>query len=246
MGNADWSLDHLKQDLASGAAWLDAAQCSGQTPRGESSALADSVLQYMGGALRQVSESLEAQKRLRCEMAQLRESARQIQAAQQERIRSLEAEACALRRALEEERGRVRNVLSRSVGTELGHAPPDEHLDRPLVLRSQQGDFLGVADKLGQALTLSGFLRLVETGTPPRERVVASCWEARSGSWSLTLCLSGGATPKKCYVFETSALCTPSGNKVTLLSRVSVDGEPVPAGFVAQMFRHLRESFQEE
>ena len=64
--------------------------------------------------------------------------------------------------------------------------------------------------------------------------------------WSLSLCLSGGPLLRKCYVFETSPMCTPSGNHVTLLSRVSVDGTDVPACFVVQMFRQLRESFQEE
>ena len=246
MGNADRPLDHLKQDLASGAAWLEAPQFFDPTRRGDSAALADSLLQYMSGAQNKMAESLEVQKRLRRELAHVQESARKTQAAQQERIRSLEAEACALRRALEEERGRVRNVLSGSSGVELAHAPPDEHLDQPLVLRSQQGEFLGVTDKCGQALTLSGFLRLVETGAKPGKRVVASCWEARSGCWNLTLCLSGGAAPKRCYSFETIALRTPNGNKVTLLSAVSVDGEAVPTGFVVQMFRHLRESFQEE
>jgi len=151
MGKADWSLDHLERDLAAGFSLLGRAERAGGLGEGEPQALADGVLQCMNGALLKVSESLEAQSRLRRELAQTREEFRAAQAAQAERIKGLEADVAALRRALDEERGRVQVALARLTAEEPPHCPPDDHLSRPLVLRSAQGDFLGVTDRVGQA-----------------------------------------------------------------------------------------------
>ncbi|MHC1751702.1 MreC domain-containing protein [Humidesulfovibrio sp.] len=256
MGKADWSLDNLERELAVGFSLLDRVGRSGGMARGESGDLADGVLQCMNGALMKVSQTLEEHARLRRELAQAREEFRRSQAVQAERIEALEDEAASLRRALDEERQRSRRMLAR-LDTRQGspqpqHAPPDDHLDRPLVLRSQQGDFLGVTDRSGQALNLSGFQRLIEGGTYAEscenrtERLVASCWEQRAGNWYLTVCISGDVLRRRCYVLETRAVLTPSGNKVTQLSAITVGGSPVPQNYVLQMFRHLRDSFQEQ
>jgi len=247
MGNADWSLDHLERDLAAGFALLDQAERAGGLGSGESGALAEGVLQCMNGALIKVSESLEAQNRMRRELALSRDEFQRAQSLQAERIQVLEAEVAALRQTLDEERRRVRFESLRLSPGKAPQIPPDDYLTRPLVLRSQQGEFLGVADSTGQALSLAGFQRLVEGGWGTRgDRVVASCWEARAGSWCLTLCFTGRVYSRKCYVLETNPLRTPSGNKVTLLSSIILDGSQVPQGYMVQMFRHLRESFQEE
>ncbi|HWR03401.1 MAG TPA: hypothetical protein VN419_05220 [Humidesulfovibrio sp.] len=252
MGKADWSLDHLERDLAAGFSLLGRSERDGGLGVGEPQALADGVLQCMNGALLKVSESLEAQNRLRRELAQAREEFRAAQVAQAERIKGLEADVAALKRALDEERGRVQTALTRLDADESPHFPPDEYLGRPLVLRSAQGDFLGVTDRSGQALSLLGFVRLVEGAgqaagrdTCRANRVVGSCWEVRAGGWCLTLSLLGPLV-RKCYVLETRYQHTPSGNKVTQLSEMRVDGVPVPQEFVVQMFRQLRESLQEE
>ncbi len=249
MGKADWSLDHFERELAAGSALLGHAERAGRLGTGESGALADGILQCMNGALIKVSESLKVQNRLRRELVLAREDFQHAQAVQAERIKSLEAEVSALRQALGDERRRVQLETTRRSPNETRHSPPEDHLSRPLVLRSQQGDFLGVTDRLGQTLSLGGFLRLVEgaSGGPSRsDRIVASCWDTHAGSWSLTVCITSKAFSRRCYVLETQVLRTPIGNMVTLLAHIFVDGSPVPSEFVVQMFRHLRESFQEE
>jgi len=253
MGNADWSLNHLEHDLEAGFAFLGRAERAGNLGAGEASALADGVLQCMNGALMKVSESLEAQARLRGELALLRDEFRLSQAAQSVqagRIRSLETEVVALRQALAEEQDRVSRAWARRAADDAPHCPPDEHLSRPLVLRSPQGDFLGVTDRAGLALNLDGFLRLVERAgsapdsRPSTGRIVATCWDASDESWVLTLSLFGPRV-RRCYALETSALQTPNGNHVTLLSNMRVDGVPVSQDFVVQMFRQLRDCLQE-
>lgn len=249
MGNLDWSLDHLEQELAANFAWLGRAEGVGSLGAGESAALADGVLRCMNGALLKVSESLEAQSRLRRELALEREEFQRIQAAQAERLQCLESELAALRHALGEERAHVRQALSLLGPKAPPAAPPDELLTRPLVLRSAQDQFLGVTDRQGQALNLAGFLSLVEgplsaNAQGRARRVVASCWDGGDDGWSLTLSISGMSAPR-CCVLETRCLRTPSGNQVTLLTGMQVDGAQVSNEFVVQMFRQLRDSFQE-
>lgn len=248
MGNADWSLDHLEQELAANFAWLGRSEAAGGLGAGESAALADGVLRCMNGALMKVSESLEAQTRLRHELAQEREEFHRVQAVQSARLQSLEAELAALRQELSEERGQVRRMLLQLSPEGPPASPPQELLNHPLVLRSPQDEFLGVADRQGQPLNLAGFLSLIEgpvtTAQGRAKRVVASCWDGGETGWSLTLTISGPQAPR-CYVLETRSLRTPSGNQVTLLAEMHVDGTLVPKEFVVQLFRQLRDSFQE-
>jgi hypothetical protein len=246
MGKSDWSQEQLERDLAAGFHLLGRAERSGGLDAGESAALADGVLQCMNSALQKVSESLEAQSRMRGELAQVREDLRRAAAEQAERIAALEGELASLRLALDAERGRTRAEVPEAEGD--AHVPSDEYLARPLVLRSPQGDFLGVTDRFGQALSLYGLVRLAEGATPgalPGGRVVASCWEACGGGWCLTICISS-ARVRRCYAFETVFLRTPSGNNVTLLSGMRLDGDAVPQEYLLQMFRQLRDSLQEE
>ncbi|GAB6125500.1 hypothetical protein [Humidesulfovibrio idahonensis] len=245
MGKADWSLDLLERDLAEGFALLGRAERSGGLGLGESQALADGVLRCMNGALMKVSESLEAQAQLRRELDVVRTEMQQAQTAQAARIQSLETEVDALRKALRHARAQ-QEFSPRAERFAAARCPSDEHLSRPLVLRSQQGAFLGVTDRQGQALSLAGFLRLVEGGSPaPRRagRVVATCWEPCSGGWCLTVSIMG--PQPRGYVLETRSLRTPSENWVTLLAGMQVDGRDVPQDYVVQMFRQLREAFQE-
>jgi len=238
----------MEQDLAAGFGLLDRAERKGRLGVGESGALATGVVQCMNGALAKLSESLEAQSLLRRELDQAREDFRNAQADQTKRVQALETEVVALRQALDSERDHIRLELARFSVGELPQGPADEYLHCPLVLCSPQGDYLGVTDAAGQALSLSGFLRLVETGErgcAPSGRIVATCWQNFADQWCLTISISG-AQVRKCYMLETCAVRTPSGNNVTLLAEIRVDGVSVPQDFVVQMFRQLRDSFQEE
>lgn len=246
MGNADWSMDLLERDLAAGFALLGRAERAGAMASGESQALADGVLRCMNGALLKVSESLEAQARLRRELDKARTELREVQASQSARIERLEAELSALRQALREERERSRRAGGMGDAVAPAQTPPEDHLRRPLVLRSQNGSFLGVTDRQGQALNLSGLLRLVEGGgaTGRAGRIVATCWERMGEAWCLTVSIM--APQPRSYLLVTRPLQTPSGNAVTLFDDMRVDDRPVPQNFIVQMFRNLRDGFQED
>lgn len=241
MGKSDWSVDQLERDLAASFTLLGRMEHGGALDPGESSALAEGVMRCMNGALMKVSESIEAQGALRRELSALREDFRRAGAerqtllqAQEKRIRALEDEIKILR---------TQAFLGDDA---LRHFPPDAFLARPLVVRSAQGDFLGVSVVPGQPLCMGDFVRLVEQGGGHR-RIVCTLWEERGAEWFLTMSLSGqGPARRRCYVLETRAVLTPSGNHVTELVSMSEDGDPVPCDFLLQMFRQLRESLQDE
>lgn len=250
MGNADWSLDHLERDLMDGFALLGRAERSGGLAAGESAALADGVLRCMSGALQKVSESLEIQAGLRRELAALREELRRatderaaLGAAQDKRLRELEAEVAVLR----QEREGLKKALDDLPGAACQH-PSESFLAHPLVLRSPQGDFLGITDKNAQPMSLADFLSLVERGGGSRnraaERIVGSLWERHGQAWCLTLTIADVGR-KRCLTLESEPCRTPSNNQVALLTRLMVDGAPAPQEYMLQMFRQLRESLQE-
>lgn len=243
MGNADWSLDQLEQDLADGFALLGRSERRGGLGAGESSAFADGVMRCMNGALMKVSESLEAQASLRRELDCERLERQRARDEHDRRIRNLEDEIQALRKCLEQEREWSRTALSRLDAGAVRLSPSEEYLSRPLVLRSQQGDFLGVTDRAGLALTLAGFLRLVE-GQGAAPRMLGTCWEADAEGWRLLVSVS--APRPRCHSLVTRPWLTPSGNRVTLLESLAVDGRAVPQEYALQMFRQLRESMQEQ
>ncbi len=249
MGNADWSLDHLERDLVDGFALLGRAERSGNLAAGEPAALADGVLRCMSGALQKVSESLEIQAGLRRELSVLREELRQArderaahEAARDKRLRELEAEVAVLR----QEREGLKKALDDLPGAPCPH-PSESFLAHPLVLRSPQGDFLGITDKSAQPMSLADFLLLVERGSPrdrAADRIVGSLWERHGQAWCLTLTITD-AGRKRCLTLESEPCRTPSNNQVALLTRLMVDGAPAPQEYMLQMFRQLRESLQE-
>jgi hypothetical protein len=245
MGKADWSLDQLERDLANGFAFLGVAERSGDLAPGESAALADGVLRSMNGALQKVSESLEIQAGLQRELTALREELRRarqerdtLESRRDMRLRELEAEVAALRN----EREGLRKALADLAVTD-DNRPPERLLAQPLVLRSPQGEFLGITDRIGQPMSLADFLLLVERGGPTG-RVVGSLWERRDATWCLTLSISGpeGA---RCLTLDAEPRRTPSNNHVTLLTSLILDGAPAPQEYMLRMFRQLRESLQE-
>lgn len=240
MGKMDWSVDQLERDLAASFALLGRMEQGGVLAPGESAALAEGVMRCMNGALLKVSESLEAQALMRRELGLMREELQRnggdhlaTMQAQDLRIRLLENELHSLR---------AQSLLAEDA---LRHFPSDEFLSRPLVVCSAQGDYLGVSVVAGQPLCMGDFVRLVEQGGDHR-RIVCTLWEQRGTDWFLTMSLSGqGAAHRRCYVLETRAVLTPSGNQVTELVGMAENGEPVSDDYLLQMFRQLRETLQE-
>lgn len=240
MGNFDWSEEQLARHWAESFESLERMEREGVLPRGEPSALADGVLRTMNGALLKVSEVLEAQSRLRRDLAALREehalalrASRESEARKDARIAALEGEVRTLRAALAGPRGACVALP----------VPPDAHLNQPLVIRSGGEQYLGVCDRGGQALSVCDFLRIIE-GAEER-RLVGTSWAPADDGWVLNIGLTWADGGAVAYSLETASIRTPSGNVVTLLRDMAVDGRPVPRGYLMRMFRKLRDGVQD-
>lgn len=247
MARNDWSSEQLAQELAHGFSLLSQMERSGGLHSGEASALADGVLQCMNGALMKVSEALEAQARMRKEIASLQHDLRvaeqvrrEIEVGSSSRLAALEGEVHALR----EERRRLSEALDCVDQRAVVPVPPGAFLANPLVVRTANGEFLGVSDSCGHRLCLQEFLGIVERQAACGV-VVSTSWEPLCDGWLLTLGLTREEDGAWAYALETAAVRTPSGNRVTLLKGMTFDGQPVPDGFLLMMFRQLRDGSQE-
>jgi len=114
MGRSDWSSEQLAQELAHGFSLLARMELGGGLAKGESTALADGVLQCMNSTLLKVSEALEAQTHLRAEIQALKGALKEAEAARaalergsDDRMLTLESEV----RQLRDERRRLADAL---------------------------------------------------------------------------------------------------------------------------------------
>lgn len=235
MGSVDWSEDQLVRNLTEGFQLLDRLESDGGLERGEAAALAQGVMRCMNGALLKVSEVLEEQTRLRRELALLRQEhalalreSRDAEGRKDVRIAALESELKSLRAELDGVRG-VRVCHP---------APPDALLRQPMVVRGSGGQYLGVCDGAGQALSVSDFLGLVERADA--SRLVGTSWSAADEGWVLALGLSWSAGKSASYTMLMSSVRTPSGNVVTLLAAMTAGQRNIPQEYLLRMFRKIR------
>lgn len=239
MGYTDWTEDQLVSNLSEGFRLLDRLESEGGMERGETASLAQGVMRCMNGALMKVSEVLEDQARLRHDLASLR----QEHALALRENRAVELRKDARIAALESEVKALRAELAGGRHVRMCHpAPPDALLRQPLVVRGAGGQYLGVCDPAGAALTICDFLVLVEKTDPAR--MVGTSWSASDEGWVLALGLTWASGLAAAYSLQLSPVRTPNGNVVTLLAGMTADGEAVPRDFLLRMFRKIRDGVE--
>ncbi len=118
--------------------------------------------------------------------------------------------------------------------------PPGRLLSLPLVVRSMQGEYLGIAGRSERSFCLNDFLDLTERCHPP-PRHFSHCWERRDDAWRLSLEQGEVIRPLR-YVLFVETVETPRGNAVTLLSQLHVDGHETPAPNLHAFIRRMRDS----
>lgn len=113
--------------------------------------------------------------------------------------------------------------------------PPPEILDNPLVVRSDQGEFLGITGNRSRHFRLRDLLAILGAKHPsPRP----PSWSPAGAAWTLAIPL--GADPfRQDHVLDLEPTTTPRGNHVTLLQAMSVGGKPVPPSFLHAFLRQI-------
>lgn len=108
--------------------------------------------------------------------------------------------------------------------------PSDTFMDTPIVIRNEQGEFLGVPGRL----PLRGFVEALENeaGNAGRSR-----WERRDRSWVYEMQAANGERHELFF----GGTKTPRGNLVVLLWRLDVDGKETSPAFLQEFFRQIKD-----
>ncbi len=130
-------------------------------------------------------------------------------------------------------------------GKDSATTPPATLFDRPLVIR-RNGEYLGVSGR-DKAFTLRELLALVDRHAARRHRVTLG-WSRSGASWVLRLTTdepaSGRQGGSRTHELTLQPVTTPSGNHVTRLSRLAINGDTVPDRFLLELFRNIKESYE--
>jgi DNA-binding transcriptional MerR regulator len=110
-----------------------------------------------------------------------------------------------------------------------GERPSDDFLDTPIVIRNDQGEFLGVPGRL----PLAGFVAILVRGADE----TAIRWTRQDDAWVFSMAGPDGDTHALHFVSTT----TPRGNLVVLLERLDVNGSPTSPQFLQEFFRQVKD-----
>ncbi|WP_147819272.1 MerR family transcriptional regulator [Salidesulfovibrio onnuriiensis] len=110
--------------------------------------------------------------------------------------------------------------------------PSETFMETPIVIRNEQGEFLGVPGRIA----LRGFIEAVveqgkETGA------ILSNWERRDRSWAFVMKNAEGRTHELFF----GGTKTPRGNLVVLFWRLDVDGEETAPEALQEFFRQVKD-----
>ncbi len=128
--------------------------------------------------------------------------------------------------------------------------PPGDYRELPLVVRSEMGEYLGVAGKALGSFSLGDLVELVEESFPPPKsfhirfepRQDRGVELSPGAAWTLLLDQDSGQR----YRLLLERTTTPRGNDVVVLASLEVDGQDVPPAnlylFIKQMLQMRSQS----
>jgi DNA-binding transcriptional MerR regulator len=231
----DQSVDRSDGQPAGHAAGRVAARsgASGSMHRG-----AAGLSREMADVLAKMADALENQTLFRSEIRSLRDEVETLRRERRDKEReyaakvsSLEAEIAALRR----------RIASGGAGGGIDF-PPADFLASPLVICSE-GEYLGVQGKGRRPFSLKDFVRLIERKMS-ESLAVETSWRRQDGHWVLVVRTEDAARKREQnIVLVSKKTVTPSGNTVTEIIRLNIDGNDAPDALLLTLFRQLRSVF---
>ncbi|MES9994991.1 MerR family transcriptional regulator [Desulfovibrio aminophilus] len=233
----NWSVEQIEQELATCHGEFFDAGTQGEA---ESGGAADDGAMRIAALLSKMSDVLENQtlfrgeiRSLRDEVASLREERDAAEARQRERVEELEREI-----------GRLRLLASGRNRNDSLDFPPSEYLDLPLVIRTGQGEYLGVLGRNSRAFGLKDFVALLERYTDRGEAVDLHWRREGDAKWGLAVVADGDADDARRIILSTGRTVTPSGNAVVRVLKLTINGQEAPDSLLLSLFRQIRESFE--
>lgn len=110
--------------------------------------------------------------------------------------------------------------------------PSDAFLNTPIVIRNDQGEFLGVPGRLPLSAFVEALVRDAE-----ESGASLSSWHRDEDTWVFTMQAPGGDAHALHFLSTT----TPRGNLVVLLDRLDVNGEQTTPRFLQEFFRQVKD-----
>lgn len=242
MFNNNWSTEQIEQELALRYA---TGHVGGDVRPEKPADEMDSMVRGMGGVLEKMTDLLENQSLFRSEIRSLRDELGDLKRERQESekyyrsaLDGMEQEVASLRRAKEE---LERLLRQGNAGAPL--FPSEEYLSRPLVIRTSQGEYLGVLGKVQKHFALQDFVFMIERNTAAGRHLDLS-WDKRDEQWVLLVSARDGEEGREQHVvLVTQKTVTPNRNVVTEIVRLNINGNDVPDSLLLSLFKKVKDGF---
>ncbi len=249
MFDNNWSAERIERELARKGTAVFQGAFFDEEDHEEAFAHPGGVARELTGVLEKLSDLLENQAlfrgeidSLRREVELLRREKAELETGAQGRIDALESEIQALRKERAELFDRIMEHLDQ--GAANGLTPPESFLGLPLVIRTEQNEYLGVAGKT-RHFSLKEFIRIIERNIDARKDIQMQ-WTRRGTAWQLRISTKDkDSRAHHEHLLEVAQTLTPSGNTVTRLTNLTIDGNPVPEPFLLVLFRKIKDGFDE-
>ena len=243
----NWTAEEIEEHLNRQYGGNGAPEARAETGR-EDVSVSPEMISSMAGMLRRMTGLMEGQEsfrgdieQLRHEVAELRRERDQLEKTAESRIMALVNEVSKLRK---ENADMERYIVTKIRQSNPLHSKPSRlFMNLPLVIRSEQGEYLGVAGRSKEHFSLKNLVSLVQRNASASKHIDIE-WDQDEEGWLLKVGArneSDGESQN--LLFAVREKITPSKNLVVELARMVVDGNTVPRHMLLSLFKQIRDSF---
>lgn len=251
MYDNNWSADQIERELALRFGKVAEAvrrESKDLVPLGVSEGQSPDLVRTLTDVLDKMSGMLETQAIYKGEIDSLKGEVGALQAELGKReqeyaasVRQMESDLESLRK----ENKQLVDYIHKNVrrGNPLHSKPSEDFLAMPLVIRSERGEYLGVASDSKGTFTCKSLVIMMQKSASA-VRSVEMDWDRDRDFWVLRVQVVEKANADGQHlVLMLKETVTPSRNKVARLEHMIVDGQEVPDKFLLTLFRQIRDSF---
>jgi len=123
-------------------------------------------------------------------------------------------------------------ALEKDESSDRFDSPSDAFLNTPIVIRNDQGEFLGVPGRL----PLSGFIGILVREAEEGGASLSN-WSQKGDAWIFTMEAPGSDT----HALHFRSTTTPRGNLVVLWERLDINGAQTTSQFLQEFFREIKD-----
>ena len=201
----------------------------------------------LAGVLEKMADVLENQSLFRSEIRSLRDEVAALRAENEAVEQRREQELDDLKRELDELRKRGQRLERRmgaGPGAGMPQFPSSAFLARPMVVRTEGGEYYGVLGQDKKHFSLKEFVDLVECSCQGG-RSADIVWDHDKDRWTLSITVADeGTSVEQAIVLVATKTVTPSRNTVTEVQRLNINGRDVPETLMLSLFKQLRDGFR--